>query len=300
MKKMLFIFNPYSGTGEIGKHLSVVLDTFTKAGYEVVAYPTQASRDCTAKIIRDGSRFDRIVAAGGDGMLNELINGVLRLEETKQIGYIPTGTVNDFARSNYIPRNIPEAAKIAAGTNIAILDAGNFNGEYFSYVAAFGVGTSVSYATDQKAKNRWGFLAYAANALKELELNHVLAACRTMTIKANDTTLSGEFIFGSISNSRSIAGMKNLVARDVELDDGVLDGLFIRRPKTVAELDQLSNSFLNRNFDANCMYFIRAEKFEIHSDLTAWTLDGENGGEHTDLVISAAKQALHIALPEEK
>ena len=83
---MLFIFNPYSGTGEICKHLAVVLDAFTKAGYEVVAYPTQASRDCTVKIIRDGDRFDRIVAAGGDGMLHELINGVLRLDSAKEIG----------------------------------------------------------------------------------------------------------------------------------------------------------------------------------------------------------------------
>ena len=98
MKKLLFIFNPHSGTREICKYLGSVLVIFTKSGYEVVAYPTQASRDCTVKIIRDGERFDRIVAADGDGMLHELINGVLHLNVPKQIGYIPTGTVNDFAR----------------------------------------------------------------------------------------------------------------------------------------------------------------------------------------------------------
>lgn len=298
MKKMLFIFNPYSGTGEICKHLAVVLDTFTKAGYEVVAYPTQASRDCTVKIIRDGDRFDRIVAAGGDGMLHELINGVLRLDSAKEIGYIPTGTVNDFARSNGIPRNIPAAAKIAVGDRIGALDAGNFDGRFFSYVAAFGVGTSVSYATDQKQKNRWGFLAYAANAMKELEWAKIKSACRNMTIIAGDTVLTGNFILGSVSNSRSIAGIKNLVARDVELDDGVLDGLFIRMPKSVREYEQLQNSLIARNFDASCMYFIRSDHFEIDSEPTAWTLDGERGGEYTKVRISTENKALHIALPE--
>lgn len=298
MKKMLFIFNPHSGSGEVCKHLAEILDIFVKSGFETVAYPTQASRDCTVKIIRDADRFDRIVAAGGDGMLHELINGVLRLEQPKEIGYIPTGTVNDFARSNSIPRSIPEAAKIAAGENIGLLDAGNFSGRYFSYVAAFGIGTSVSYTTDQKQKNRWGMLAYAANAIKELDLARILSSCRNMVIKAGDTVLTGSFLFGAISNSRSIAGMKNLVAKDVELDDGILEGLFIRMPKSVRELEQLQSSLIARNFEANCISYIRCDRFEIESDPTVWTLDGENGGEHTAIRITTENKALRIALPE--
>lgn len=278
--------------------LAEVLDVFTKAGYEVTAYPTQAPRDGTEKILRDGLRFDRIVAAGGDGMLHELINGVLRLPQPKEIGYIPTGTVNDFARSNFIPRKTADAAKVAAGNHIGVLDAGCFSGQYFAYVAAFGVGTSVSYATDQKAKNRWGVLAYAANALKELELIRVRSACRNMTITAGDTVLKGQFLFGSVSNSRSIGGMKNLVAKDVKLDDGVLDGLFIQMPKTVHEFEQLRNSLIARNFDAGCMHFIRAERFVIESEPAVWTLDGENGGEYTHIDIATENQVLHIALPE--
>lgn len=298
MKKLLFIFNPHSGKGAICRQLAQVLDIFTKAGYEVVAYPTQAARDCVVKIIRDGERFDRIVAAGGDGMLHELINGVLHLSEPKEVGYIPTGTVNDFATSNRIPKNILEAAKVVVSDNIQILDVGNFEGRYFSYVAAFGIGTNVSYDTDQKAKNRWGFLAYAANAIKGLDLAHINAACRKMTVKAGDTTLTGSFVFGSISNSRSIAGMKNLVAKDVELDDGVLDGLFIRKPRNLQEMEQLRNSLIARNFDSDCMYFIRTEQFEIDSEPAVWTLDGENGGEYNHVVISTEKLALRIALPE--
>lgn len=300
MKKLLFIFNPISGTGAIGKHLLQVLDIFTKAGYEVVAHPTQAARDAVVKIIRDGERFDRIIGAGGDGMLHELVNGVLRLPRPMEVGYIPMGTVNDFAFSTGIPRIVPEAAALAVSDQIKDLDVGNFGGRYFAYVAAFGIATNASYDTDQKAKNRWGFLAYASNALKGIELPNLGANCRQMTIRAGGQILEGSFLFGSLSNSRSIGGMTNLVAKDVALDDGLLDGLFIRLPKNLYEFDRLRNSLMARNFDSECMHFIRAEKFEIESEPTAWTLDGEFGGEHTKVSVSTEKLVLHIALPEQK
>ena len=298
MRKLLFIFNPHSGKGTIQKHLAEVLDIFTKVGFEVTAYPTQASRDCVVKIIRDGERFDRIVAAGGDGMLHELVNGVLHLPTPMDVGYIPTGTVNDFATSNNIPKNIAGAARIAASDHIRVLDVGDFENRYFSYVAAFGIGTNVSYDTDQKAKNRWGFLAYAANAMRNMDIPHINAACRRMTITADNTVLTGNFLFGSISNSRSIAGMTNLVANDVELDDGVLDGLFIRKPRNKKEMDQLLNSLRCHNFDSSCMHFIRAERFRIESEPAIWTLDGEKGGEYESATVSTEKRVLHIALPE--
>ena len=299
MKKMLFVFNPHSGTGAIGKHLLQVLDIFTKAGYEVVAYPTQSSRDGEEKIRRDGAGFDRIVASGGDGMLHELVNGVLALPEPMEVGYIPMGTVNDFAFSTRIPRTVPEAAALAASDQIRSLDVGSFCGRYYAYIAAFGIATNASYDTDQKAKNRWGFLAYASNALKGIELSNLNANCKKMTIYAGDQVIEESFVFGAISNSRSIGGLTNLVARDVSLDDGLMDGLFIRLPRNLHELDRLRNSLMVRNFDAECMVFIRAERFVIDSEPIAWTLDGEWGGEHTHVEIGTEKLVLHIALPEQ-
>lgn len=249
------------------------------------------------KIAQDGGRFDRIVAAGGDGMLHELVNRVLQLSQPVPVGYLPTGTVNDFAASNRIPKKLPEAAQVAVSDNVRPLDAGCFNGEYFSYVAAFGIGTNVSYDTDQKAKNRWGFLAYAASALKSLDLAHINAACRRVTVEAGGVTLTENLLFGSISNSRSIAGTAALVARDVELDDGVLDGLFIRKPQNLQEFEQLKNSLLTRNFDSPCITFIRAERFDLTLEPTVWTLDGENGGEWSRATVTTVPRALHIALP---
>ena len=298
MKKLLFVFNPHSGTGEICKHLADVVDIFTKEGYDVVVYPTQAPLDGTKKILSDGENFDRIVVSGGDGMLHELVNAVLRLKKPVPIGYIPTGTVNDFANTHNIPRNAQDAAKIAASGNIGYLDVGRFGEEYFTYVAAFGLGSNVAYDTDQKAKNTWGVLAYVANAIKSIEPQNISQACCKMRINTGEEIIEDEFIFGAVSNSLSIAGMQNLVCKEVVLDDGLLEGLFIKKPQNVIELEQISRGLLTRNFDSPCMSFVKAKRFEIVSEPAAWTLDGENGGEHEQIVISAQKQVLCIAVPE--
>lgn len=297
MKKLLFVFNPHSGTGEICKHLAEVVDIFTKAGYEVVAYPTQAPQDGTRKILTDGERFDRIVVSGGDGMLHELVNAVLCLDKQLPIGYIPMGTVNDFANTHNIPKNPQEAAKVAVSDHIGYLDVGRFEEEYFTYVAAFGLGSNVAYDTDQKAKNTWGVLAYVANVLKSIEPQNISQACCNMKISTEDESIEDEFIFGAVSNALSIGGLQNLVDRDVILDDGLLEGLFIKKPQNVMELEHIVRGLLTRNFDMPNMYFVRARQFVIDSETAAWTLDGENGGEHEHVCIQAKKQMLQIALP---
>ncbi len=297
MKRLLFVFNPHSGTGEICKHLADVIDIFTKGGYEVVAYPTQSAKDCTRKVKKDGVNFDRIVVAGGDGMLHELVNAVTKLQNKITVGYIPTGTVNDFATTNTIPRSIPDAAKVAVSDNVKLLDLGKFQDEYFSYIAAFGIATNVSYDTDQKAKNTFGILAYLASAVKSLNPLEFNSACRHMRIVTDNEVLEDDYAFGSISNSMSIAGLSNLTGRDVVLDDGLLEGLFIKKPKDLFDFDEIYNALLFRDFDTECISYVRSSRFEISTEPVAWTLDGENGGTHGDVVIRAKNRALKIALP---
>lgn len=299
MQKLLFVFNPHSGSGEIGKHLVEVLDVFTQCGYEVVAYPTQSAGDGTRKVLEEGENYDRIVAAGGDGMLHEVLNAVMKLPKTVTVGYIPTGTVNDFATTHNLPKNnIMEAAKIAAGDNVFVTDVGKFGEKYFSYVAAFGIATNVAYDTDQKAKKRWKVLAYAANIVKSfIGKNKFKSACRKMTIDTGEMVIKGEFVFGAIYNTLSIGGLKTFVDRGVVLDDGLIEGLFIEKPKTLKQWEQVGKGLLLHDFNSPGLIFVRAKRFNIYSEEAAWTLDGENGGKHTHIVVSAQQKALHIARP---
>lgn len=298
MRKLLFIFNPHSGTGKIRAALSDIIDIFTESGYEVTIYPTRARRDGSRKVLESGPQYDRIVVAGGDGMFHELTDAVLRLPSPVPVGYLPAGTVNDFAAAHALPGDLRWAAEIAVSDNIAVLDAGKFNDGYFSYIAAFGLLTQVSYTTNQEVKNRLGGLAYALEVLQSIDLPHFNAACRRMTIDTESDSISGEFVFGAVTNSTSVAGMKNFIKQDVKFDDGVLEGLFIRKPASLLELEQMKIALVNRDFTAPGLIQIQARRFRFRSERTAWTLDGEDGGEHSDVEISAAERALHIALPE--
>ena len=298
MKKLLFVFNPHSGTGVIRKHLAEVLDVFTKSGYEVVAYPTQCSGDGINKIREEGAEFDRIVVAGGDGLLNELVNGVMSLPKEVETGYIATGTVNDFAATHGIPKNVIEAAKIAASDNVKAIDLGKFGDRYFAYVSAFGIATDVPYKTKQSAKNHWKIWAYVWNIIKCIGPNKFKAACRKMRVDAGDVVFNGEFIFGTISNSKSIGTLHILVDKKVELDDGRLEALFIPRPKKLREWFRLYKNLREQDFSHSKLMFVRTSELKLTMEKTAFTLDGEDGGEHEEITITAQKQALKIALPE--
>ncbi len=301
MKDALLIFNPHAGTGRIASKLSVVLDLLTKKGFLVTAYPTQSRNDAFERMVQWGDLYDRIVVAGGDGMLHEAVNAMMALKErgvSPDLGYIPSGTTNDFAKSHRISTNVENAAKIVAGDSRRAIDLGRFNDRYFSYVAAFGVGTDIPYTTDQSAKNTFGFLAYLANGLKYLEPGTISSVCRDMEIRTDTATYSGSFILGAVSNSLSISGMRQLAPKSTKMDDGLLEGLFVRRPENIFEFEQISNGLLTGNLDAEGIISVRSNHFEFRSDKeTPWTLDGENGGSHTSVDIEDEYQCITMLLP---
>lgn len=299
MKKILFIYNPNSGTGKIKARLSDVVDIFTKNGYDVMVYPTQSQGDCIRRVIAAKEEdFDRIIAAGGDGMLHELFAGVAESETQTVVGYIPTGTVNDFASTHRIPKNINKAAENAVLGTITPIDAARFNQTYFSYVAAFGVVTHVSYSTDQKAKNMLGSFAYFLEVAKSIDLKHFEEATCSMKITTDNMEIKGDFIFGAVTNSTSLGGIKNLLPQDVKLDDGLLEGVFIKRPKTLVELELLKKGLADRSLSASCIICVKSANFRIETEQkVAWTLDGENGGTHDNVNIKVIPQAIQIALP---
>ena len=272
MKKLLFVFNPHSGTGVIRKHLSEVLDVFTKAGYEVVAYPTQCSGDGINKIREEGADFDRIVVAGGDGMLHEMVNGVMALPKEVETGYIATGTVNDFAATHGIPKNVVEAAKIAASDNIKALDLGKFGDKYFSYIASFGAFTRASYATPQSLKNTMGHMAYILEGIKEISQIQPYR----VHMELDGRTLEDDFLFVGMCNATSIAGVLTLDKSRVDMSDGLFEVLLVRAPKSLSELSDCINGLRYGDFDSYMVKLYRASKIEVRTTPKAsWSLDGE-------------------------
>lgn len=299
MAKMLFVFNPYSGKARIKYALLDIIKIFSAAGYDVTVYPTRAVRDGYNYIVRNANGYDVIVCGGGDGMLNETADAVLTLPEGKRppIGYIPSGSTNDFASTLGIPKNMKEAARYIVRGKPHYCDVGGFNGKTFNYVAAFGAFTDVSYQTPQDMKNILGHQAYLIEAVKRVtDIRPV-----KLKISVNGKTVEDEFIYGMISNSRSVAGMKNLVGTDVGLNDGVFELTFIKKPKNPLDLQQIVNGLITQSVqDKAQVVSCKCERAEIEScEETDWVLDGEYGGRYKNIIVEVKKSAIQLITEDE-
>ncbi|GFI69432.1 diacylglycerol kinase [Lachnospiraceae bacterium] len=294
-KKMLFIYNPRAGKAKIKSNLLDIIDIFTKAGYEVTAYPTQAKGDGQRAVReRKTEYYDLVVCSGGDGTLDEVVSGMMQCEKKTAIGYVPAGSTNDFANSLKIPKNMLSAAQVIVGGNTFGCDIGTFNDDFFVYIAAFGVFTDVSYETRQDIKNVLGHMAYILEGMRRLSA----VRAYKMKVESEELTVEGEFLFGMITNSVSVGGFKRITGKYVQLDDGEFEVTLIKKPSNAMELNLIMASLINRNINTDCMYCFRTASLRFTSeDEIAWTLDGEFGGKHTCVDISNQKQALDIRVP---
>lgn len=292
MKTLLFIFNPHAGKGSIRGHLPSVLDTFTKEGYLVTAYPTQSKGDATRIASELGNQYDRVVCCGGDGTLSETISGLLVSEHPTTLGYLPAGTTNDFSRNLSLPKTLEDAAHIAATGPVRKCDVGRFNDKTFIYVAAFGAFTEVAYNTPQEFKNAFGHLAYLLQGIT------LLGSIKgyNMKISCDDHIIEGDFIYGMVSNTVSVGGFKGLPSGEVNLDDGLFEVLLVRQPKTLAELQGIITTLLQQKpVEGGPVITFSASKVQVScSEALPWTLDGEFGGDPVVAEIENQYQAIDL------
>ncbi len=293
MKRLLFIINPKAGKTAIRNELFDIILTFADSGYEVVTYPTTGPEDAERKVVADGADYDLIVCAGGDGTLENTVCGYMRMGEKKvPIGYIPVGTTNDFARSMKISRKPIEAAKQIVSGYDNMIDVGRIGDKYFIYIAAFGMFTDISYSTKQSMKKIMGHSAYIIEALKSI------VNFKSYKIRADfdGAVVTGEYIYGMITNSFSVAGFKLRGAKHVLLDDGKFDCLLVKKPENATELQQIISAVISNDIEENEMFFeCKAAKitFEAEEEIP-WTVDGEFGGSMKNAEICNEKQAVNI------
>ena len=298
MKKLLLVFNPHAGKGLIKNYLCDIINIFTRGGYEVTAYPTQAKNDGMNKIITDGNRYDVIVVSGGDGTLSEAVKAVMKMGTKVPLGYIPAGSTNDFASSMDIPKNMLRAAQAVVKGVTFDYDVGEFNGEYYVYVAAFGVFTDLTYETPQKWKNRLGYAAYVGEAIKRLPTytGHDLKA------EYDTGSVEGSFILGMVTNTTSVGGLRRLIADGVSFDDGLFEVTLVKTPSgPIALQSLLREAAMNKLSKKNFVTFRTSKLVMTFNEDMTWTLDGEAGGAHRQVNIRNHKQAVSfIVMPDDK
>ena len=296
-KRMLFVFNPKAGTGKIKNSLLDIVDIFNKSGYEVIIYATQSSRDAYEKAKEYEDKVDLIVCSGGDGTLDEVVTGIMEKNSQVPIGYIPAGSTNDFANSLFMPKNMAEVASMIMEEELYRCDIGKFNRQTFAYIAAFGLFTDVSYATDQDLKNILGHVAYLLEGMKRLKD----VRSYHMKVESEELRVENDFIFGMVSNSRSVGGFKHLTGKNVDMDDGLFEVTLITLPKNPVELSEIVTCMLTAEDNTDLIYSFKSSRLTFYSDEEVpWTLDGEFGGSHTQVEIKNCHQALNLYLKSTK
>lgn len=295
MKKLLFVVNGHSGKGQIKNKLLDIIDIMIKEGYHVQVHTTQEREDAT-KVVREQAKYyDLVVCSGGDGTLDEAVTGMMQSEVRTPLGYIPAGSTNDFANSLEIPKDMIQAAKTAVSGVPFSCDVGEFNGDYFIYVAAFGIFTDVSYATSQELKNALGHVAYILEGAKRL---HTIKSYH-MRVEYDGNEIEGDFLLGMITNSTSVGGFKNMTGKDVKLDDGMFEVTLIHKPKNIIELNTIIASLTNLKDETDLIDSFRADSVKFYSEEEIpWTLDGEFGGDHKEVQIKNHCKAVDIMINE--
>ena len=298
MKKLLYIYNPAAGRRTAKASLSDVVEVFSRQGYEITVHPTQARGDAAETARELGPGCDRVVCCGGDGTLNETVQGLLALPADKRpvLGYIPAGTTNDFSRTLELPRTLPELAEAAGAGTPRPIDVGEAAGRPFTYVAAFGLFTDVSYSTPQANKNLLGHFAYLLEGMGRLAS---IPSYHMKVSTPEGKEVEGDFIYGMVGNTVSVGGLVNLPRDKVLLDDGRFEVILIRQPKTAKDwqsiLTALTTLELSKDGEGAVVGFSAGEVTFTCDAPVAWTVDGEFGGEQQITTVKNLPRALTIA-----
>lgn len=291
-KPLMMIVNPAAGKGAYKKHFAEVLKVFSDAGYSPNLFFTSGVGDATELAAENAEKYELLVCVGGDGTLSEVVAGLMQSSVRPVVGYIPLGTANDVARSLGLPKKDPvkAARRIVRGTSIPF-DVGRRSGGYFNYVAAFGAFTEVSYGTPQKLKRKLGEAAYLIGAVKSLRS----LKSRRVRIEYDGGTIEGDFLYGSVSNSYSVAGLVDLPRDMIDLGDGAHELILLSRPRHMAQLAPLAAKVLRGNFDSEYIKILRTQSavFSFESP-EGFTFDGENGGSFERIEFSTCPQAVRI------
>ena len=295
MKKMLLAVNARAGLGKVAPALSEIIDCFQDAGYRVTVYQTR--KDELPKVVENEAQgYDAVVCIGGDGTLNETVNGLMKCETRPTLGYMPAGRMNDITSTLGMPKKMMECAKVIAAGHSRPMDINRFNDRYFDYIAAFGSFVDVSFATSREAKNSLGLMAYFWEVAKRVPK---LRSYR-VKVEYDGNTFEGDVMIGMVSNGTYMGGFALGEQLDAHIDDGLAEVIMLKKLENVTDAVSLVDSYLSGKMAASGgVFYARAKHIKITTEEPLpWTLDGEFGGEHTTVECENIMHAVNIFAPE--
>ncbi|MBR6430442.1 MAG: YegS/Rv2252/BmrU family lipid kinase [Oscillospiraceae bacterium] len=296
MEHIMMIVNPYSGKGKAKEMLCDIISLFGTHEYIITVYVTSSERRSSYFAETYGADYGLAVCIGGDGTLSDTVNGIMRLpyEKRPAIGYIPMGTANDVATTLRLPSDPKKAVMAVAHGSPVAFDIGQIGEDtFFTYIAAFGAFTEVSYETPQNIKNSLGHLAYVLGgigSLATIKEHHV-------KIEYDGGELEGDYIFGGVTNTTSVAGIVKFSPDDVKLGDGLFEVILVKKPVSLPDLSKTVTAILNQDIVSDSVTMLHTSRIKFTFDEPVkWTRDGEAGGEYKELEIRNCREAVKIIL----
>ena len=279
----MLIINPAAGHGGYEENFGEALRLLDAGGFRTTLYYTTGPRQATEYAARYAMDYDTVACVGGDGTLSEVLTGLMTLSDPPDVGYFPMGTTNDIATTLGLPKNdtLSAARCLIQGTPHPF-DVGGFGKDaYFAYIAAFGAFTEVSYTTPQDQKKALGHLAYVLQAMALLPKLESIP----VTVEYDGGRFEGRVLYGSVSNSNSVAGMIKFTDSMVQLGDGLSELVLVKDPGTVEGVGDILSAVLTQSYEqSENLLIVHTKKAHFHFEKpVAWTRDGEAGGEFTDV-----------------
>ncbi len=290
-KHIMVIINPVAGKGNVKQKLFILIEEIMKHQDIPTIFFTQYKYHAKKLIEQYAKDYDIVICSGGDGTFHEVVSGCMKSIRSPLLCYIPSGTVNDFANTLRLSSDVKTTIQNLYHKQKFACDIGQFNQQYFSYVAAFGAFTNVSYTTSQQSKNIFGRAAYILEGF--LSLSSITSY--KMRIAYDQEILEDDFIFGAISNAKTIGGLAPYHIKHAELDDGLFEVMLIKSPQNPLDIQSIITALMKQEVHPHFMYFFKTAGLYItSSDKIAWTLDGEDGGKHKEVLITNKNKAITL------
>ncbi|MGN7169303.1 diacylglycerol kinase [Paenibacillus cellulositrophicus] len=276
MKRARLIYNPTSGREEMRRRLPDILHRLDQGGIEASCHATMGEGDATKAAIDAVERgYDMIIAAGGDGTLYEVVNGMAERDNLPPLGVFPVGTTNDFARGLGIPRNWEDYCDLVIRQQTRPIDVGKANDRYFINIAGGGTLTELTYDVPSRLKTMIGQLAYYIKGVEKM----VSLSPQELIINAEgQETIHDEFMIFLITNTNSVGGFEKL-APGARIDDGLLDVIALKKCNLAEFVRLVSLALRGEHFNDKKVVYFRTRSMEVTSPgKVLLNLDGELGG----------------------
>ncbi len=295
MEKVKIIYNPNSGRQIVQKNIPNLVEFLNKNNYHVDIFPTEKQLDAmhaASNACKD--KYDIIVAIGGDGTVNEVVNGIMNNTYRPKLAVYPAGTVNDFSNYLKIPRMIEEFAQLIIRGNTIKVDVGLGGDRYFLNVAAAGLLTDVAYKVSSESKTVLGKFAYYLEGIKELP-KQIFKPIKIRT-RIGEVEEDREVLFFLLANSASVGGFR-YIAPEASINDGKFDLLIVEKSEFIDVASIFVKALIGNHTNHPNLEYIQVDGLSVECNEDIYVdLDGEQGGK-LPMNFEIKKEAIEVFIP---